>query len=596
MSKRRLSPGRQPLPKRLHNDHSPTATHPTSRTSFDQLWDEIILVIFSYLSHRDLCRVQATSQNWSRLALDNQLWKKLYLGEYGRARLRGGRGFVGRHDGREIKPLPERAKTHPEASNDGRDWKWMFRISSNWRTGRCAVEQWKPWLTPSSTTPEVSAEHHTCVLLAGSLIIASSTTNGQPSLSLISPNQGKHILSCKTRRSNATTNINCIILDQSHPLNTHTIRLVAFLSTSEFLIFSIDHHHPTHSTLLSSYLPTIRMPRLTNIFHAAFHENLLVTLSHSFHVSIYDLSSGNIVHTQTLSSFSSYPPSSLVLTPLPPTHASPLLLPRPSASSSTSTYKLIITYAVPIYPAHWSVGATELIISSELSGMTVTSTRTVRAFDVPTGWLDVNKMAAMKAQWGRKVRQVADTQSDGKWVVLAPGEDSPGLNQEYTDENGGNVRADVADTERMSIHSSASMHSMTSLQLYRLSFPTSPISAATSPSSTSQPKLTFVRMLHGHIGPVSALSIADGRCVSLGVNGSIWVWDLEGGENASIGKEAYQSGSEESVEVRKADQDEREEQEEDIGVLVVAKGAVVFDERRIVSAGRNGVEVRRFDV
>ena len=59
-----------------------------------------------------------------------KLWKKLYLREFGRPRLRGLRGFVDRDDGREIKPLPSRA--NPE---DIKDWKWMFRISLNWKNG-----------------------------------------------------------------------------------------------------------------------------------------------------------------------------------------------------------------------------------------------------------------------------------------------------------------------------------------------------------------------------------------------------------------------------------------------------------------------------
>ena len=60
------------------------------------------------------------------------MWKSLYISEYGRTRLRGVRGFAVRGDGKEVRPLPGRAKADPEI----RDWKWMFRISSNWRTGR----------------------------------------------------------------------------------------------------------------------------------------------------------------------------------------------------------------------------------------------------------------------------------------------------------------------------------------------------------------------------------------------------------------------------------------------------------------------------
>lgn len=55
----------------------------------------------------------------------------MYINEYGRTRLRGGRGFIGRGDGREIKPLPGRSAIPEEV----KDWKWMFRISTNWRTG-----------------------------------------------------------------------------------------------------------------------------------------------------------------------------------------------------------------------------------------------------------------------------------------------------------------------------------------------------------------------------------------------------------------------------------------------------------------------------
>lgn len=54
------------------------------------------------------------------------------MSEYGRARLRGVRGHIGRNDGREVRPLPGRAKVE---DGEVKDWKWMFRISSNWRTG-----------------------------------------------------------------------------------------------------------------------------------------------------------------------------------------------------------------------------------------------------------------------------------------------------------------------------------------------------------------------------------------------------------------------------------------------------------------------------
>ncbi|KAJ3554924.1 hypothetical protein NM688_g2853 [Phlebia brevispora] len=549
MSKHRLSPDNLPPQKRLHttsSSFSHTPSHPQA-TNLATLYDEIVLVIFSFLSYRDLCAIQRTNHNWSRLALDNQLWKKLYLSEYGRARLRGVRGFVGRTDGREVKPLPSRAKA--EDTDDTRDWKWMFRISTNWRIGRCTTESVLPKLERPSVPLETGHENHgRQILLAGSLLVATTQDEtGSPALSLISPTGNRHTISCRTTRSNGSTQVSALALDQSPPANPHHVRLAAFLTTGEFIVFSINHIHPSQSSRLSEYQPITRAPRTAPILQAVYHDRLLVTLSRSFHLSIYDLSSGSIAHTQTLSSFTSYPPSSMVLTP-----------------TSTTTYKLVLAYAIPVFPAHWSVGATELILSNETS-MVVTSSRTARAVDIPSGWIDEQKMRAVREQWSRKVEKVADTQTDGKWVVLAPSE-LPSLPSNATIQDGSSGDAN----EAAKSYKSSSLHSPCVLQLYRLYFP-----ASTSGASTS--KLTFVRTLHGQVGPVSALSLADGRCVSLGVNGSIWVWDLEAasGTEVSAGR-----GMTDGVH----------------GVHDIPASSVVFDERKIISADSHGVELRRFDI
>ena len=109
-------------------------------------------------------------------------------------------------------------------------------------------------------------------------------------------------------------------------------------------------------------------------------------------------------------------------------------------------------------------------------------------------------------------------------------------------------------------------------------------------SSQSSPKLTFVRTLHGQIGPVSALALADGRCVSLGVNGSIWVWDLEAGTGTEVSDGVAESSDEEDEE--RADAWEGVLRRMASGV----RGMVAFDDRRIVTSSVRGVEVRRFDI
>ncbi|KAK7053415.1 hypothetical protein VNI00_004041 [Paramarasmius palmivorus] len=245
---------------------------------------------------------------------------------------------------------------------------------------------------------------------------------------------------------------------------------------------------------------------------------------------------------------------------------------------TSTTYKLVIAYAIQVYPAHWSVGVTELIIAnhsrSSSSGSTLSSsshyllptasapvsilsTRTARAVDVPQVWVDERKLRYMREQWSRKVSRIGATQTDGKWVVLAP-DDS--------------VRPALTAAVVPSYpHAASSLYSPTSLQLYRLSLP-QPSSVA-----SSSPKLTFVRTLNGQLGPISALALADGRCVSFGLNGSIWVWDLEAGTGTEVAE----------PEPGLTYQDPR---------FLSTKYCVSFDDRRIITTVGDRVMVRRFDI
>ncbi|OCH86515.1 hypothetical protein OBBRIDRAFT_783094 [Obba rivulosa] len=575
MSKRSLSPAASlPPAKRMHHGSAP---HPlsTSRISFDNVFvDELLLLIFSHLSWNDLCAIQRTNRNWARLALDNQLWKSLYVREYGRTRLRGVRGFIGRADGREMRPLPHRAQ-----SEDIKDWKWMFRISSNWRTGRCSVVDVStgppPQIErplhrlalptpPADTAGVLFSLEQSFVLLAGNITVtASAQPSSRPSVKLLSPTEDMFSLDCSSSRPSTTTSITALALDQSPPSSQH-IRLVAFLATGEFIIFTLDHQNPSRSVRQLTYAPASRAPRTSPITHAVYHHPLLVTLSHTFHLSIYDLSDGGVRHTQTLSSFTSYPPSSLVL-----------------SAPTPSTYKLVLAYAVPVYPAHWSVGATELIISASEDGrerVAVTASRTARAIDTPTGWMDARKLRAMREQWARKVARVAGTQTDGKWVVLAPGAPPPPPATPSSASDSDSSSSSSASSKRASAtYTSSPLYSAFALQLYRLHLPSS-----ASGTGWGAPRLAFVRTLHGQTGPVCALAVADGRCVSLGVDGGMWVWDLEGGTGAEVARGEVE--------------EEEGEAGEKARMGMVGRGAVVFDERRIVSAGVGGVQVWRFDV
>lgn len=331
-------------------------------------------------------------------------------------------------------------------------------------------------------------------------------------------------------------------------------------------MFHVDHHTPAHSSRLLTYVPATRNARTYPIIQAVYHHPLLVTLSQSFQLSLYDLSDDTVAHTQTLTSFTSHPPSSLVLSVLSP-----------------STFKLVLAYAIPVYPSHWSVGATELIISRGSASdfgtrMTVSASRTTRAIDVPQGWIDEHKLRLIREQWARKVARVADTQTDGKWVVLAPGDPLPRTRAVSPTPS---TSSASSSSSPKPTYMSSNMYTASALQLYRLHLPSSS-------SPTAVPKLTFVRSLHGQIGPVSALALADGRCVSLSANGSIWVWDLEGGTGAEVSAGL-------DIENEQDDQTVRIEEERQ-HLADAVKGTIVFDERRIITSDMDGVRVWRFDV
>ena len=589
MSKRSLSPAFLPPPKRLHTTRI-TKTPPLQPLRFDNcLYDELILYFFSYLSWVDLCVSQPTNRNWARLTADNELWRDLYLRTYGRTRLRGSKGFIGRADGREVKQLPGRAK-----SDQLKDWKWMFRISSNWRKGkilgkfccfcfaltcvpgRCLAELFTPGL-PLHPNHDYKLEKESYIILAGSLTItAASSPSQNPTIIITFPLDRQQRLTLKSSQQGIVA-ITALALDQSPPTSGH-MSLAGFLSTGEFSVFEFNHTAPLDPLNEFSYKPPGPYSRAASpIIKAVYHHPLLVTLSQSFSLCLYDLSSGLIRLTQTLNSFTSYPPASLVLSML-----------------SRMTYKLVLAYAVPVYPGHWSVGATELIISkcstsltnssltsspafyeefnhTSPSSMGVITTRTIRAVDVPLGWVDENKLRAMREQWSRKVSRVADAQSDGKWLVLAPGDEIQNCGHSSaarSSSSSGSSPSDISSSSSVS----SSLHSPTGLQLYRLVLP-----AQSNSVSASPPKLNFVRTLYGQTSPVSALALADGRCVSLGLNGSIWVWDLEGGTGAEV---APPSNSITANDFN----------------LQSTKDTVSFDERQIITAYAGKIVVRRFDI
>lgn len=341
----------------------------------------------------------------------------------------------------------------------------------------------------------------------GFLIAASPLPSPSPQISLQISNEIACSFSASCIPTHPPCKITAVALDQSQPSGSNH-RLAVFYSTGTFCLFQVSPSNPKDSKEVLSYTTLLPRQRGGPIVQAVYHHPLLISLSSLFNLCIYEVPSFDAAGplqvrlAQVLTSFTSYPPTSLVLS-------------RPSAQ----LYKLILAYTVPVYPQHWTIGVTELIISS----FSVQSTQSSTAFDLAPGWTSIPQedlLVTLNDRQLLKLPIVSCTSTDGRYVAVA----SP---------------------------------ASTSIQLYKLS------------SRSAGSKLSFVRYLYGHASPIQALSMSDGRCVSLSQDGSLWIWDLD----------------REGVEVKTECLDD-----------LTSSTKVFFDERRIIVVVRGRIVIKRFDV
>ena len=210
--------------------------------------------------------------------------------------------------------------------------------------------------------------------------------------------------------------------------------------------------------------------------HAAFHSSLLVALSSTFQLEMYQVTEDMIQPLRTMSSLSSFPPSSLTL------------------CRTKSSYKILLSYAVPIYPQHWSVAMTELSVRE---GEDKVMSRTIRVFNSTSAtWEDippserVQSKSGSPPRYGAKMASVAAVETDGRWLVVAPSDDNL-------------------------------------MEVYRI----------------KQNRLLHSRTLLGPYHATVGLAVSEGRCVSVSRDGIAWVWDLEGGWGVQVQSEPFLEGA-----------------------------------------------------
>jgi hypothetical protein len=321
-------------------------------------------------------------------------------------------------------------------------------------------------------------------------IISNGIIESVPRVTISAPQ--KHVpertLTSSKRGSNAPIRVSSLALNQVPSLDA-SISLAVFYSTpTKFHHLSIFYVASDLKSSLETSVTTPRTPR-SSIQYSAYHSNILVALSETFQVDIYhlpttssdtkknDVKASEAVSTEkpilicTLSSFSSFPPASL----------------RISRPTTSAPHKVLLSYAVPIYPAHWSVATTEFLINppSPTTAVDITSTRTLRVFH--GGWtieneeeLNINSSVSLP-QNCTKLPAIAALQTDGRHLVVVP-------------------------------------RNETFMLLYRM----------------RQTSLSFVRVLSGPVEPVLAIAVADARCVGVCKDAAVWVWDLEGTAGVGI--------------------------------------------------------------
>lgn len=111
---------------------------------FDDISDELVLRILSYLSPDELGSAARLSRRLLRLANDNESWKERYYARWVRPRVlqipsatsRSTRD-IPRYSAKSANWLDHRHLIFPSNITD---WKWQYRIKNNWNRGTCKVQ------------------------------------------------------------------------------------------------------------------------------------------------------------------------------------------------------------------------------------------------------------------------------------------------------------------------------------------------------------------------------------------------------------------------------------------------------------------------
>ncbi|GMK53470.1 hypothetical protein CspeluHIS016_0100560 [Cutaneotrichosporon spelunceum] len=415
MPKRPRSPDAHPAKRSRRSGQSGAGLAPLFEL------DELFLRVLGHLEPTDLARVQGVSRRWAAIALDPQLWKRLYLARYPHPHhhVSVSNSSGGSTPLRPLARLPSRAFPAPspspspapewedaEARHDGVDWKLMLRLGTNWSNGTALSEAHVP-LPPSASQGEDPTAHAQHLALFPSFICASNPTSplvhvyaplpGAP-LGIIPPPPGwssPHRPDC----------VAALAADQAVVSREGTVlpaRLAILYASGGFAILALRAADGRlHWSREAVWARRSRPPRrgvvaADPVIVASLHHPVLVTCTYTFELCVYSLAAEPEL-LRTLRSDVGFHPCSLSVFP-------------DRSKEGSGLFRAALTYTAPLYPSSWTIAVQELQV--DIARRDVSRTE---AFTTPKP----------KLEWPRHLSPVAGVRnpigvgSDGRWCVLA---------------------------------------------------------------------------------------------------------------------------------------------------------------------------------
>ncbi|WVO23183.1 uncharacterized protein IAS62_004528 [Cryptococcus decagattii] len=428
--------------------------------------------------------------------------------------------------------------------NDGVDWKMMLRLGTNWSNGNVLSQttmslppspspsvhpsEGLPPSVPSSVPPIPNTQH---LALFPSFIFTASpdsplvycypspASHTNSPIGIIPPPPG---WSSPSRPDNVTA----ICADQAVAFPEEgdgernlPARMAVFYQSGGFVVLSVRLSSSSSSRGVTwvrdavspgqSRPPSIRrrmyaQDRGDPIVYASMYSRLLVACSKAFHLSVFDLQSGQLPRRiTTMRSDVSFHPATLTLLPSFPGDKDGG---QPVADHGTSqSFQAALTYSTPVYPSSWTIAVQEFtILLPPISSLSAPSVSRGPTYHVSP------RSTAGEPIWPRKIRPAVGVKGaaksvgmDGRWCVLA-GE--------------GNK-----------------------VEVFSL-----PSSSPPNSTDCDDDIIRHSQTLVTHSSIIASVALASGRCVSGCKDGKVLVWELDddaeaenndgGGERGKMGK------------------------------------------------------------